>query len=361
MASIRDIEQDAQKVVRLSTLAIDTIKGLELDTITYTVRDKNDEPRVGYEGRDKQEKAHLEAARRDAEFPETAPHWVEQKSNLSLEDVDEGGLLDFIFDIAEKFDIVTPNEDIDAAIEALQNGVDCEHISRQIKDELKAMEDSIKSMLEDMGILGSKSDLLSIPSNPFKLPGWAKKFVTKYLGPQLIATVTMAIQIAFFISKMIELLEAIKEAEEKLRLCGSSIVEELIDGAAKNVADFIKDKTGDLDKTLLEIDEIQGKISEITGRPPSFNVSGGIDGLIDSVAQGAKEDFNRGLQDYLDGPTEDFGITITMTGGATGTAVADPDTGNITISTTVPPPTTESITVLDENGDPITINVIPSP
>jgi hypothetical protein len=357
MSGIDKIRQDAQKVVRLSTLAIDELKELELDTITYTVRDKNDADKGSYEGRDLQEQAHLAAAALDASDPDNKPHWVEQKSNLDFA-VEKEGIFDFLFDIAAKFNIVTPNEDMDAAIEALNNAVDCESIKRMIEDELKAVADEIKSMLEDSGILGSKADLLNIPSNPFKLPGWAKKFVTKYLGPQLIATVTMAIQIAFFIQKMIELLEAVKEAQERMEACGISVVNEVLDTAADTVAGFVRDQTGELDKILLDIDEIQNKVSDITGKPKSFNVSGGISGLTDSIANGAKADFARGIQEYLDGPTQDFGITLTMSGGATGTATTDPDTGNITISTTVPPPATTPVTVLDGDGNPITVNVI---
>ena len=51
MPSILEIQQDAQNVVRLSTVGLDTLNKLELDTITYNVVDKNGAIKRSYEGR----------------------------------------------------------------------------------------------------------------------------------------------------------------------------------------------------------------------------------------------------------------------------------------------------------------------
>ena len=84
MASLIEIQADVQQAVRLARFSQDTLKELELDTITYNVKDKDGKTLVSYEGREKQETAQEEASNFDFTNPENGPHYVESVSNIDV-------------------------------------------------------------------------------------------------------------------------------------------------------------------------------------------------------------------------------------------------------------------------------------
>ena len=297
--SILDIAQDAQNTVRLSTLSLETLHELQLDTLTYTVYDNAGNQVAQFEGRENQEAAHDAASLADELQPSKAPHWVEQTSNLSI---DENGKLDF--EIGSKVGIVFPTEEINLAAEELRNAVDCETIQQLINQEIDALKDLLKAKMEDMNLMGGKSDIMKLPSNPLKILSWAKKFVSKILGPQLLAMVDLAIQIGQFASAVQDIIIAAQAAQQNLLLCARSVVDDTLDKVIDDATTILEDTFPQIDKALGKISEIQDEIVGITGATPVFNVTS-IDNLVQSATADKKAEFVSQIDAYVTAPFDD--------------------------------------------------------
>lgn len=299
MADLIAIQRDVQETVRRARFAQDTIKKLELDTITYKVKDKDGNTWQSFEGRDKSEIAQKQAGHRDKEFPKLAPHYVEAVSNIDVPE--DSRFLDFVD--GAKNEIEFPLEEIRNKLRNIENSIDCETITSVIKDEVKSMIDLLKEEISDMGILGGKADLTKVPSDPMKIVSWAKKFVTKYLAPNLLATVELAILIAQMVSLVQDVIIAANAARQNLLLCAESVVDDLIDDALGGLSDVVKTAVPALDSALGKIGSIQNELSNITGTPPIFDVSS-VDGLIESATVERRAAFQTDMNNFLLAPLE---------------------------------------------------------
>ena len=303
MASILEISQDAQNVVRLSTLGLETMHDLELDIITYTVFDKDgNSTGLSYEGRNFQEDAHTKAGELDLEFPQNGPHYVEAKSNLSI---NESGKLSF--ELGSKSGIKFPTEEINIAADSLKNAIDCDAIQAQIDSEIKKMKDIISAKTADMDLLGGKSDLMKLPSNPLKILSWAKKFVSKSIAPQLLAMVDLAQQLSSFAGALQNITQAASAAQQNLLLCAASVTDNTIDTVIDEATTALEETFPKIDQALTKINEIQGEIVDITGTEPIFNTTS-IEQLIESATAPAKARFQATIDNFVAAPFEDVSL-----------------------------------------------------
>lgn len=302
MSDILKIAQDAQDVVRLSTLAAETLHDLQLDTITYTVKDKDGNQVASYEGRHNQELAHQEAGNLDSTNEDKAPHYVEQQSNLSI---DENGKLNF--DVGSQVGNLFPTEDINAATEKINNAVDCEFIQQQINEEIMALKDIVLAKTKDMATCASKTGLMNLPSNPLKILSWAKKFVSQMLGPQLLAMIDLAIQLSQFASAMQNIIQAASAAQQNVLLCAQSVVDDTIDKVIDEATDAFNQTFPQINSTLTKINEVQNAIVDITGGTPVFNVTS-VEGLVESATTEGKARLMADIDAFVAAPFEDVDL-----------------------------------------------------
>ena len=286
MVDLVKINQDAMKVVQLSEMALGKANEWELDTITYEIRDKDSKIVAEYEGRENQAAAQADADNRNFAEDIGQPFHVTQRSNLS---VNQQGRLDF--EVGSAIGIQFPFEAIDAAAEQLRNAIDCEAIEELIKDEIKRLKEHLQAKTKKVADLTPYAALLDLPSDPLDILSWAKKFVSLYLGPQVLAMIDLAMQIALTAQAITNIVTAANAARQNLLLCAVSVVDTVLDESISAATDLIDTAVPGLDKTLKEINDIQNKISDITGKPPVFDVANGIDGLVESATAENKAKF----------------------------------------------------------------------
>lgn len=320
MADLTQIQIDVQDTVRRARFAQDTLKDLKLDTITYTVKDKDGNTVASYEGRQFSEDAQKRAGQLDREFPKGAPHSVEATSNIDVPQ--DNRFLDFVS--GARNEIEFPIEEIRNKIRTIENAIDCETITSVIKEEVQSMIDLLKEEISDMGILSSKADLTKVPSDPMKIVSWAKKFVTKYLAPNLLATVELALLIAEMVSLVQDVIQAASAATQNVLLCAESVVDDTIDLVLDELGDVVKTAVPELDKALGTIGSIQNELSNITGTPPIFDVSS-VDGLIESATVERRAAFQTDMNNFLLAPFDTSELS-TETVNSVGTSLSG-DTG----------------------------------
>ena len=297
MADLLKINQDAMKVVQLSELALGKASKWELDIITYEVRDKNGAIVREYKGREQQEAAQIDADNSNFAEEEDAPFYVTQRSNLK---VDQKGQLQF--KPGSNIGIVFPYEAIDAAADRLNNAVDCESIEQIIKDEVQLVKDMLESKTSKIADLTPFGDLLKLPTDPLKLLKWAKKFVSLYLGPQVLAMIDLAIQIAMTAQAITNIIQAAEAAQQNLLLCAESAIDTLLDESIGAATDLLETALPGIDSVLTEIAETQVQLAEITGAAPVFDTDHGIDGLIESATTENKAKFMTEVNSFVTAP-----------------------------------------------------------
>jgi len=298
--SLVAIQADVQQAVRLTRFTQDTLKELNLDTPVYTVKDKDGNKVASYEGSDKQEVAQEEASNFDFTNPENGPHYVEATSNIDTPTSDSAFLK---FVEGAKNEIEIPLEEIRNAITTIGNTIDCERLEQIIKDQAAGIKDYIKEMMGDMDILGGKVDLTKVPSDPMEIVSWAKKFVSKYLAPNLLATLDLMIIVSEILALIIEMVVAITAAIQNLLLCAASALETAFDSMVSELTNLINETAPGLDKGLQKVGELQAEIVSITGAEPVFDVTS-VDGLIKSATTETRAKFLTSVDGYLTAPFE---------------------------------------------------------
>ena len=293
MPSILDIQQDAQKVVRFSTLGLSTLNELELDTITYNIVDKDGNTVRSYEGRDKRQDAYDDADNSNFAEEDGAPFHVEAKSNLSVNP--ETGALEF--EVGSMVNLNFPTAEINATAEELKNLVDCEVIEDIIKREIKAMVDLIKTNTAAVSDLSPFEALTSIPSNPLKIISWVKKFVSIYIGPQILALIDCAIQLAQFAAAIQNITQAAQVAQQNVALCAASALDTALDTVIDEGLAALGTTEAEINNALSTISTVQSKLSDITGKPAKFQTNS-VEQLIESATTENRAAFISDVNEY---------------------------------------------------------------
>jgi len=317
MANLLKINQDAMKVVQLSELALGKASKYELDIITYEVRDKNGAIVREYEGREQQEAAQIDADNSNFAEEDGAPFYVTQRSNLS---VDQKGQLQF--KPGSSIGIIFPYEALDAAADRLNNAIDCESIEQIIKDEVQLVKEMLQSKTSKVADLTPFGDLLKLPTDPLKLLKWAKKFVTLYIGPQVLAMVDLAIQIALTAQAITNITVAAQAAQQNLLLCAESAIDTLLDESIGAATDLLETALPGVDAALKEIAETQAQLATITGIAPVFDTDHGIAGLIESATTDNKAKFMTDVNSFVTAPYDTSSEEQDVITAAVGTSLS---------------------------------------
>ena len=330
MASLVAIQADVQQAVRLARFSQDTLKELELDTITYNVKDKDGKTLVSYEGREKQETAQEEASNFDFTNPENGPHYVESVSNIDVP-AEKTAFLTFVE--GAKNEITIPLEELRNNIKIMGNAIDCERILTIIEDQVRAVIEYLKAMLKDAGNLGGQVDLTKVPGNPMKLVSWAKKFVGKYLAPNILALVELIELIATVIALVFEIIQAVTAAITNVLLCLPSVLDTVYDTLLDELNTVVGEMVPGLDTALSAVGTLQSNLSSITGKPPRFNTSGSVEQFLESATVENKAQLNTDINEFLLSPDEEAQLsanTMNSISGSIGPGLA----ANATLATT---------------------------
>lgn len=293
MPSILDIQQDAQDVVRFSTVGLGTLNKLKLDTITYNIVDKDGAVKRSYEGRDNRQAAYDDADNSNFAEEEGAPFHVEAKSNLGIDP--ETGALDFV--VGSQVGILFPTDEINAAADAITAAVDCAIIEDMIKREIQSLVDQLKTKATAAGDLSPFNVLTDIPSDPLKIISWVKKFVSLYISPQILAMIDLAIQLALLAAAVQKIIQAAQAAQETITLCAASITDTAIDSLIESSLDALGTSEAKINTILQDVSTVQSKISTITGKPAKFQ-TGSIEQLIESATTENRAAFISDVNEY---------------------------------------------------------------
>ena len=328
MASLIEIQADVQQAVRLARFSQDTLKELELDTITYHVKDKDGKTLVSYEGREKQETAQEEASNFDFTNPENGPHYVESVSNIDVPEKNDF----LIFVEGAKNEITIPLEELRNNIRIMGNAIDCERILTIIEDQVRAVIEYLKAMLKDAGNLGGQVDLTKVPGNPMKLVSWAKKFVGKYLAPNILALVELIELISVVIALVFEIILAVTAAIQNVLLCLPSVLDTVYDTLLDELNTVVGEMVPGLDTALSAVGTLQSNLSSITGKPGRFNTTS-VEAFLESATVENKAQLNTDINEFLLSPDEEAELsanTMNSISGAIGPGLA----ANATLATT---------------------------
>ena len=329
MASLIEIQADVQQAVRLARFSQDTLKELELDTITYNVKDKDGKTLVSYEGREKQETAQEEASNFDFTNPENGPHYVESVSNIDVP-AEKTAFLTFVE--GAKNEITIPLEELRNNIKIMGNAIDCERILTIIEDQVRAVIEYLKAMLKDAGNLGGQVDLTKVPGNPMKLVSWAKKFVGKYLAPNILALVELIELISVVIALVFEIILAVTAAIQNVLLCLPSVLDTVYDTLLDELNTVVGEMVPGLDTALSAVGTLQSNLSSITGKPGRFNTTS-VEAFLESATVENKSQLNTDINEFLLSPDEEAQLsanTMNSISGSIGPGLA----ANATLATT---------------------------
>ena len=258
------ISQEAQDIVRLSTIGANKIVEMELDTITYTVKNNAGSVITTFTGRDNQEAAHNFASDRDQDVPWEYPHTVEAQSNIKLKQ-------DGSIDIGESsYGDIFPTQKIKSITLQIQNNTDCDYIKQLIDDELSKLAENLKAAVSETTNLAALNGLLSLPSDPLKILSWARKVVNTFFGPYTLALIDLALNLADFAGALADLATAISAAQQNLTLCAASTAKGIVNSALDSIDAELNKVTKDIDDVMDKIDDAQNQISNVTGSTKRF-------------------------------------------------------------------------------------------
>ena len=290
------IERDAQQFVRLSEMGAQTLVKLDLNYTDLIIRDNKGVEQARYENasRDDRRRANDEASFLDKEAnPEGAPHTIEAKSAITFK---EDGTLDFgDTGLGDVF----PTAEIEALIYDIETYTDCENIKQMIKDHTKVLEDQLKAHAPEIANLATLNSLLSLPSDPLKILSWARKVVNTFFGPYTMALIDLATQLALFASALARLAGAVIAAEQNLKLCAISIVDDATTAILDEIDSTLNTVFADVDNVMDKIEDAQTQISQITGSDKRFLPTREGLTLGESITQNARSKLTEKLNEQV--------------------------------------------------------------
>ena len=164
-------------------------------------------------------------------------------------------------------------------------------------DELFIKVDQLKTKATAAGDVSPFGELMNIPSNPLKIISWVRKFVSMYIGPQVLAMIDLAIQLAQLAAAVQKITQAAIAAQQNIQLCAASIVDTAVDSLIESSLDALGTTEAEINNILSTVSTVQSKISNITGKPAKFQ-TGSIEQLIESATTENKAAFVSDVNEY---------------------------------------------------------------
>ena len=115
---------------------------------------------------------------------------------------------------------VTLVENPDGSFTSVPGEFSCERLELLMDEHVQAVTDMLAAKSAEISaIMSLYAPILSVPSDPLKIIGWAKKVVTGVAGPQIAAAIQLATEIASLASALAGLASAVANAATRLADC----------------------------------------------------------------------------------------------------------------------------------------------
>lgn len=115
---------------------------------------------------------------------------------------------------------VTLVETANGEFESVPGEFSCERLELLMDEHIQAVTDMMAAKTAEISALMSQyAPILSVPSDPLKIIGWAKKVVSGVAGPQVAAAIQLATEIASLAGALAGLASAVANAATRLADC----------------------------------------------------------------------------------------------------------------------------------------------
>lgn len=180
--------------------------------------------------------------------------------------------------------------DIREVTQKIRYLTDCGTIRNEIKKQLNKFKDANKATFDEIKRkMEEILPILKIPTNPFKLPSYIKKSTIGRVLPDLNAAIDFIKRATEVIRAMLELVDAIKDVEPRLRACAKQLEREARQAADNEIDKFVRDLEEQIKETIKQT--ICGGLNEIGVNQDL------IGGIVDAV--GAVKEMNEAFKDAM--------------------------------------------------------------
>jgi len=143
--------------------------------------------------------------------------------------------------------------DIDAITKKIQNTTDCDKLQHEIKKHLNSLEDDINDKLKVVEKkLGEILPITSLPTNPFKIPAWLKKFSIGRILPDLDATIDFIQRAVEVTTAMTKLAAVITSVAPRLKQCAIQAEQQAISKIESDIRHAIDKEVASVKKSITD-------------------------------------------------------------------------------------------------------------
>jgi hypothetical protein len=133
------------------------------------------------------------------------------------------------------------------------NETDCDALQLKVKTAINGVRDDLKDKLYlTKEKLAEINPLLSIPLNPFKLPGYVKKQTVGRVLPDLDATIDMIIKTVEVINAIVELIVVVERVIPNLKACAVDLKRDLKQQFDDEIEQIVEDVKSEIAKSIAE-------------------------------------------------------------------------------------------------------------
>lgn len=157
----------------------------------------------------------------------------------------------------------------------------CERLELLMDEHIAAVKEIITDKTSEISnIMALYAPILSVPSDPMKIIGWAKKVVTGVAGPQVAAAIQLATEIASLAGALAGLASAVANAATRLADC----IENEIRTAMKEIQDSVMENAIVLyDQATAIYENVRDDTLDQLGYNELLNLSADVQAQIDQL------------------------------------------------------------------------------
>ena len=195
---------------------------------------------------------------------------------------------------------VTTVENPDGTTSSVPGEFSCERLELLLDEHVSAVTDVLDEKTAEIAEIMSKyAPIMSIPSDPLKIIGWAKKVVTGMVDPQLAAAIQLAIEMAQLAGALASLASAVANAATRLADC----IESEIRGALDDITNSLMENATSLFNQATSIyEDIRNDALDQLGYNELLSLSADVQAQIGELDTALADigDATTSLQDSID-------------------------------------------------------------
>ena len=177
--------------------------------------------------------------------------------------------------------------DIKSITTQIRNTTDCDKLKHEITKHLNSLQDDLNDKLKVIEkTLSNILPITSLPTNPFKIPSWLKKFTIGRILPDLDAAIDFIQRSVEVISALTQLAAVITEVTPRLKACAIQTEQKIINSIQNKIQNAIDKEVNDIKTSITNaIAEAlcSESIATANGAPSSSDTLSTIMNGVDSV------------------------------------------------------------------------------